>query len=504
MNQAVESGEIQRRMAARDWSGAIAAARSLLAVDPGDVGAVLMLAEALLGARQPAKALGALKRLSPGAKATPRQLMLEGRARNNLGDLNAAEKAFRRLLEIEPDDADAHSNLGHVLRGLMRNEDAERHLRRAIELEPQHCRALQTLAAICLTGGRTGEAVEALQQAALIQPKNPVLLGHLGAALHRNGNFPAAEQAYRAALAADPDQAEAWLNLGITLQDTGRLEQAVAAYDRSVHAAPGSVAARIRLIEALLAHGEAQAALTGVEHAQRLDPAHPSLLAAMSLALLGVGREAEAEALLDLPRLVMSMDLEPPSGWDSVQSFNQALARHVLEHPTLAYEPEGHATRRGRHTGNLLEGDKGPVEMLEQAVNRAVERYVEQLDLAPNHPFPGPLPDSQRLTMWSVVMDTAGHQLPHIHPAAWLSGVYYVELPSSLGDGEDNRDGWIEFGLPPEELQAEPGPSLHAFAPAEGRLFLFPSYFYHRTMPFEGPARRISIAFDVLRRPPGT
>jgi len=490
-------------LAAGDWSGAIAAAQSLLAIDPSDAGALLMLAEAFLGARQPDKALGVLDRLPPGNKGTPRQLMLEGRARNNLGDLNAAEQAFRRLLEIDPDNADGHSNLGHVLRGMMRNRDAERHLRRALELEPQHCRALQTLAAICLAGGRTGEAVEALQQAALIQPENPILLGHLGAALHRNGDFPAAEEAYRAALALDPDQAEAWLNLGITLQDTGRLEQAVAAYQRSVKAAPGSITARIRLIEALLARGEAQAALTEVQRAQRLDPAHPSLLAAMSLALIGVGRQAEAGALLDVSRLVMSMDLEAPPGWESMQAFNQALACHVLDHPTLAYEPEGHATRRGRHTGNLLEGDKGPVAALEQAVKRAVARYIERLDLPPDHPFPGRLPGSQRLTMWSVVMDTAGHQLPHIHPAAWLSGVYYVELPPSLGSGADKRDGWIEFGLPPEELQAEPGPDLHAFAPAEGRLFLFPSYFYHRTMPFQGPARRISIAFDVLRRPPG-
>ncbi|MGB5210478.1 MAG: tetratricopeptide repeat protein [Gammaproteobacteria bacterium] len=494
MNQAPESGDTQKRLAA---------ARALLARDPADTNGLLMLAEGLLGARQPERALSALERLPPREQDNARRLMLEGRARNNLGDLNAAETAFRRLLQVEPDNAGAHSNLGHVLRGLMRSQDAEQHLRRAIEIEPEHCRALQTLAAVCLASGRTGEAVEALQTAARVQTDNPVLLGHLGAALHRNGDFPAAERAYKAALALDPDQAEVWLNLGITLQDTDRLAQAVPAYERAVSTAPGSIAARIRLIEALLARGDSQAALRAVESAQALDPAHPSLLAARSLALLGVGRTPEADALLDVPRLVSSIDLDPPPGWDSMRAFNLSLAEHVLGHPTLAYEPEGNATRRGRHTGNLLEGEKGPVALLEQAVRVAVTRYTEQLDQPPDHPFPGPLPGALKLTMWSVVMDTAGHQLPHIHPAAWLSGVYYVELPPSLGDGNDHSDGWIEFGLPPEELQSEPGPALHAFAPAEGRLFLFPSYFYHRTMPFEGPARRISIAFDVLRRVPG-
>ena len=31
-------------------------------------------------------------------------------------------------------------------------------------------------------------------------------------------------------------------------------------------------------------------------------------------------------------------------------------------------------------------------------------------------------------------------------------------------------------------------------------MVLFPSYFYHRTLPFESDEVRISIAFDVLAR----
>ncbi len=29
-------------------------------------------------------------------------------------------------------------------------------------------------------------------------------------------------------------------------------------------------------------------------------------------------------------------------------------------------------------------------------------------------------------------------------------------------------------------------------------MFLFPSYFYHRTVPFENEQNRISIAFDIM------
>lgn len=503
MKTVVSLADAERRLAAGDWRGAATQARARLADHPGDPDALFLLSEALLRGRQPARALAAIQRLPRSAAASTRRWMLEGRARNNLGQFRPAETAFRRVLELEPANAEAHSNLGHVVRSLRRRDEAESHLRRAVELDPGSARALQTLADIRLAAGDPGDAVRLLRQALQTRPEDPALLGHLGAALHRSGDYAGAETAYRSALAADPGQAEAWLNLGITLQETGRLEKAVAAYVRAASAAPASVAACIHLAEALLARGEPGPALSEIERGLRMDPGHPSLLAGQALALQGLGRTDDAAVLLDVPRLVMSTDLEPPPGYGSLAAFNQALASHLLAHPTLAFEPEGHATRRGRHTGNLLDDDKGPMAHLEQAVQAAADRYLKRLALDPGHPFPGKVPGRHRLTMWAVVMDTAGHQLPHIHPAAWLSGVYYVELPPSLGDGESSQDGWIEFGLPPDELCVTAVPPREAFQPVAGRMFLFPSYFYHRTLPFQGPDRRISIAFDLLRRPPG-
>lgn len=38
----------------------------------------------------------------------------------------------------------------------------------------------------------------------------------------------------------------------------------------------------------------------------------------------------------------------------------------------------------------------------------------------------------------------------------------------------------------------------HAVRPREGLLLLFPSYFYHRTLPFRADAPRISVAFDAV------
>jgi tetratricopeptide (TPR) repeat protein len=341
-----------------------------------------------------------------------------------------------------------------------------------------------------------------LTEAVALDPQDAVAAAHLGAARHRAGDAAGAESAYRQALEAEPRHAEAWLNLGITLQDTGRLATAVEAYREAVRLQPGSLMAHNRLADALLAAGLAGEALAATTTCLELNPGNPAALAARALALHELGRDRDADALLDYRRLVRAVDVVPPDGAD-VATFNAALREHVLDHPTLAYEPEGHATRGGRHTGDLLAGDKGPVAALETAVRAAAEAYLRRLSPEPGCPFPGPVPPEHRLAMWAVIMDTEGHQLPHIHPVAWLSGVYYVDLPGTLGDDEDDPAGWIEFGLPPADIALRRPPRLSIHRPVEGRLFLFPSYFYHRTIPFPGAERRICIAFDVLRSPAG-
>ena len=47
---------------------------------------------------------------------------------------DAAEMCYRRALDIDPDNASAHTNLGNLLNDMDRNEDGIKHARRAVEL----------------------------------------------------------------------------------------------------------------------------------------------------------------------------------------------------------------------------------------------------------------------------------------------------------------------------------------------------------------------------------
>ena len=95
-------------------------------------------------------------------------------------------------------------------------------------------------------------------------------------------------------------------------------------------------------------------------------------------------------------------------------------------------------------------------------------------------------------------MEGQGYQIPHIHPAAWLSGVYYARVPDFIAEGAAEQAGWIEFGRPPDHFHNRCRPETRAIRPQEGLMILFPSYFYHRTIPFRDSGVRVSIAFDLI------
>ena len=69
---------------------------------------------------------------------------------------------------------------------------------------------------------------------------------------------------------------------------------------------------------------------------------------------------------------------------------------------------------------------------------------------------------------------------------------------SKPGDG---HDGWIEFGRPQSIYRTSASPRVKLVRPEEGLMVLFPSFFFHRTIPFEADAERICIAFDIIPDP---
>ena len=164
---------------------------------------------------------------------TAREIYESALEHHRNGRLAEAEAHYRRVLELEPNQAAAIFGLAGIAHQSGRVEDAIKFLERAIELNPNHGIFFSALAKLRELQSRWVEAAEAFRRAALLQPDRPEPSRDLAHALLRIGRPELAERAARQSLAIQP-QAEAQNYLVGALINMGRIEQAIAAAHEAV------------------------------------------------------------------------------------------------------------------------------------------------------------------------------------------------------------------------------------------------------------------------------
>lgn len=436
--------------------------RRVLKRNPTHLDALILGGQAAYFAGQQQDALRWLRRAWEKYPDDPRGSYNLGVLYQSLGNAHKALDAFRSAAKAGPDFAPAQYNLAITLFELGQGDEAIEYFDRAISADPNHAEAFASKAFLLRGQHKIGEAIEAYRHAVRIMPEN----------------------------------AKAWVGLGTSLQEDGQLDEALAAHRKAISADPDYPDAASNLCDAFVQKGEPEEAIAACNAFLARHPGDAGVLAAKSIALNEAGETGALKALVDLEHFVRPMQQHPPSSFTDMASFNKALSRHVTRHPTLVTSPSSHTTRMGKQTGAINTGSKGPIAAFEKLVSQAIDTYMDALGGFTEHPIVAHRPENYTLSVWGTVLEGEGYQAPHIHPSGWLSGVYYVQVPKVANDG--GNDGWIEFGQPGPEYHFSAEPTLQLFQPEPGLLVMFPSYMFHRTIPFESDETRISIAFDVV------
>ena len=87
-----------------------------------------------------------------------------------------------------------------------------------------------------------------------------------------------------------------------------------------------------------------------------------------------------------------------------------------------------------------------------------------------------------------------GFQKSHIHPTAWLSGVFYLNVPKNL----KKNQGALKLAQYGYDYPKKKGMKEFFFKPKNYDLIIFPSSLFHSTIPFVSNESRCVIAFDVV------
>ncbi|MDH3640046.1 MAG: tetratricopeptide repeat protein [Gammaproteobacteria bacterium] len=427
----------------------------------------------------------------------PEYTLADGLRHHQAGDLDQALVIYQSILDLDPHHADALHLLGVLAHQQGRHQEAVEFIGRAIQEHDGNAVYFANRALPLYALEAYDEALEMCERAIALDPASQAARLSYGAALQALGRHQDAVVCYQRLVELDPTAVLAHYNLGTACKDLGDLGAAVKAYERALSLDPGSVELRGNLAGVKLEQGAFKDGLALCDGCLEREPENRLALAYKGIALQALGDINPLRTLNDFERFLFQETIVPPAPWDSVSQLNTALAAHILKHPSLRHEPKLQATRFGRHTGELLVEPKGPIATLEELIKAAIGRFMRRVARYRDHPFIAHLPRQFRLTVWAVVMHKQGFQLPHIHADGYISGVYYAQLPEAAKRESDDQ-GWIEFGRPPAQFPCANPPWLKTLRPREGALILFPSYFYHRTIPFDSDEERISIAFDAV------
>ncbi|THD64811.1 tetratricopeptide repeat protein [Phenylobacterium sp.] len=198
---------IQAKLTADDLEGAVALAETALAGGLEHPMTFNLAAGKLEAEDRYEEAVALLQR---GHRAWPQDLGLRQALALSLVRLQRFELAmphFDALIAAQPDFAPAHAARGAVLEALNYHEAAEAAFRRAHELQPQNLLAISGLASAAIRGGRYDEARDYAGQVLAAEPGYPEATIVLARADLAEGLYDAGE-ARLAALIADPRTAE--------------------------------------------------------------------------------------------------------------------------------------------------------------------------------------------------------------------------------------------------------------------------------------------------------
>ena len=553
------------RLALGDNEGAEALLRKAVAVDPGWAPSLATLGELLLNSgrqdeavpllqraaqrmphaalllaryyndrQRPAEALVIAAPLCASGQAPAELVTQHVAALAALGRQNEAVGFYRKLLDASPDNpaiahalaialatasqhAEAERTTDHALASghktaavyfthansqiaLGEFERAETSLRECLRQEPRHIDAQNHLARLVwMRTGDSAQTTAVLDQALQAFQGDEALLAAKAAILQGAGD---ARGAY--ACLADPvARAQATPAL-LVRAGLAALEfdpaTALALAERALQRSPTATAPRNLLAAALLGTGDARRALSYCEALLSGSPDDQYLVALQTTAWRLLG-DPRYDAYCDYDQLVRPYLLQAPSPWPDLPSFLSDLTQSLER----LHNPRGHpllfqSLRHGTETTGDLTREADPViQALFKALDAPIRNYMA---------FIGNGTDALRRRNrgayrfnggWSVRLRSAGYHASHVHPRGWISSAFYVALPDGMAQAS-TQDGCLAFGEP--SIATEP--PLHAqrvVRPEPGKLVLFPSYFWHGTVPFHSEKTRLTVAFDVVPEP---
>jgi tetratricopeptide (TPR) repeat protein len=273
-------------------------------------------------------------------------------------DVKNALRHCRKALALRVDFPEAHNNLGNALREAGRFEQARASYAEALRLAPALALTYNNMAQALQAEGQLREAISWYHQALEREPNSARIHTNLASALEEREDYDLALAHYRTALQFEPDYAEAHNGLGVILHEQGNYPEALAAYRKVVQLKPGFTQGHCSLGSILEELGNLDEALQCFRETLRHDPDHAGARALLATLLRGKLPEEDLSAMQKLlerthlaPGRRMALHFGLAHVLDGRKSYREAaahlhhgnaLASQIWKRQGMDYDPQGH------------------------------------------------------------------------------------------------------------------------------------------------------------------
>ena len=397
-----------------------------------------------------------------------------------------AEELYNKILKIDPNHIATHNNLGLIYQELGQYEKAINCYEKVIKIQPDLPAPYNNLGNILKELGEFKKALSYYKKAIEIKSNIADIHNNLGIVFKELKEFKKAKNCFQKAIQINPNYTIAHYNLGKIYRELGKHFEAIKSYQKT-----NSTRSRAELLECTYFLNGMKTYPKMLEKLVKQDPLNLRV-ATMAAYVAEKQNIKNTYPFCKNPfNFIFIKNLKKE--FTTLVKFSKNLSE-ILGKTKLIWEPSSKTTTRGYHTsGNLFEKTDAEISILRKIIEKQIIIYKEKYKFQKDY-FITKWPLISKIEAWHVKLIKQGYQKSHIHPAGWLSGVFYLKVPKLLSKNE----GSIEFTLSGYDYPPDKNLPNLIHTPKAFDIALFPSSLFHNTIPFSSQEERHVIAFDLI------